>query len=76
MSLYHPDMAATLALYGVGLPFSGYGWQKILCPVHDERRPSCTVNLEIGRLHCKACGFSGDALDLVAEREHLSLIHI
>src|SRR5665647_2152232 len=45
------------------------GWQKILCPVHDEDRPSCSINLETDYLTCHACGFAGHTIDLVMARE-------
>ena len=37
-----------------------------LCPMHDERSPSFTVNDEKGFYHCFGCGAHGDALDFVA----------
>lgn len=41
----------------------------ILCPVHDERTPSCSVRIGPDgtiQVRCHGCGFSGDALGLVA----------
>jgi len=36
-----------------------------LCPFHDERSPSFTINQEKGFFHCFGCGAHGDALGWV-----------
>lgn len=41
----------------------------VLCPVHGERGPSCSVRLDVGVWHCHACGKGGDAYTLIMERE-------
>lgn len=33
-----------------------------LCPMHDEKTPSFTVNEEHQAWHCFGCGIGGDAL--------------
>lgn len=38
---------------------------KIVCPFHDDNRPSCHINLEEGIFHCFACEVSGDAFQFV-----------
>lgn len=41
----------------------------VLCPVHGDRSPSCSVTVGDGgtvRVHCFACDFTGDALTLIA----------
>lgn len=38
---------------------------KIVCPFHDDSRPSCHVNFEEGIFHCFACEVSGDAYQFV-----------
>lgn len=48
------------------------GRSKILCPFHDESRPSAVVDWERQRFRCFACGVNGDAVDLLQEREGLS----
>lgn len=61
-----------LAHYGV--EGEGKGRQKeILCPFHDERKPSCKIDLDKGIFHCFGCGAKGNALDFVAKREGVDL---
>ncbi len=43
-----------------------------LCPFHDERTPSFSVNAEHGLYHCFGCGASGDAISFVRETEGLA----
>jgi DNA primase len=45
-----------------------------LCPFHDERTPSFSVNAEHKRYHCFGCSASGDALDFVQEIEALDFV--
>ncbi len=42
-----------------------------LCPFHDERTPSFSVNAEQGLYHCFGCGEGGDAISFVRETEQL-----
>jgi len=49
-----------------GREFSG------LCPFHNEKSPSFTVNDEKGFYHCFGCGAHGSAFDFVMETEGLS----
>ena len=42
-----------------------------LCPFHDERTPSFSVNAEHGLYHCFGCGESGDAIGFVRATEAL-----
>ncbi len=43
-----------------------------LCPFHNEKSPSFTVNEEKGFYHCFGCGVHGSALDFVMATEGLS----
>jgi DNA primase len=43
-----------------------------LCPFHDERTPSFSVNAEHKLYHCFGCGESGDAIKFVQETEALT----
>lgn len=47
---------------------SGTRW-KGLCPFHDERTPSFTVDAEHGLYHCFGCGAGGDVIDFVQQAE-------
>ncbi|HEX2071234.1 MAG TPA: DNA primase [Thermoleophilaceae bacterium] len=42
-----------------------------LCPFHDERTPSFSVNADQGLYHCFGCGVGGDAIGFVQETEAL-----
>ena len=42
-----------------------------LCPFHDERTPSFSVNAEHKLYHCFGCGESGDAISFVEAQEAL-----
>lgn len=42
-----------------------------LCPFHQERTPSLSVNAERGLYYCFGCGASGDAITFVREIDHL-----
>ena len=43
-----------------------------LCPFHNEKTPSFTVNEEKGFYHCFGCGAHGSVFDFVMETENLS----
>ena len=58
-------VGARTDLRRVGSRFQG------LCPFHDERTPSFSVNAEHGLYHCFGCGASGDAIRFVQETEGL-----
>src|SRR5215218_3476056 len=62
------DFRAVLLHYRLALV--GQGDQaKVLCPFHDDERPSCSVNLVKGLWHCfRGCG-AGNVLDFVHRME-------
>ncbi|PVU81344.1 hypothetical protein DDP54_15700 (plasmid) [Cellulomonas sp. WB94] len=64
-----PPIGPVLDLYGVHYVPNHAGWQPILCPIHDESRPSCTVNLDDCYFTCHACPAHGDVWDLVMLKE-------
>jgi DNA primase len=43
-----------------------------LCPFHNEKTPSFSVNIERQFFHCFGCGKSGDVFKFVQEREQIS----
>jgi len=48
----------------------GRRWQG-LCPFHNEKTPSFSVNAEDGLYYCFGCQKSGDAITFVQEMEHV-----
>ena len=66
------DLAAlvgeTVELKRSGTRFKG------LCPFHDEKTPSFTVDPSRGRYHCFGCGEDGDAIGFVRETRGLSFM--
>ena len=45
-----------------------------LCPFHNEKSPSFTVNDDKGFFHCFGCGSHGDAIEFVRKFEKLSYV--
>ncbi len=45
-----------------------------LCPFHQEKSPSFSVNAEEGFYHCFGCKASGDAITFVRETDHLDFL--
>ena len=43
-----------------------------LCPFHDEKTPSFSVNAERGFFHCFGCGVGGSAFDFIMRVEGLT----
>lgn len=43
-----------------------------LCPFHDERSPSFSVNAQDKLYHCFGCGVGGDVIKFVEEKEGLA----
>ena len=66
----HLSFHDVLAHYGIDE--HGKGDQiKIICPFHNDHKPSCGVNLEKQVYNCFACDAGGNALDFVAHMEGL-----
>ena len=59
----HALVAERTDLRRVGSRWTG------LCPFHDERTPSFSVNVEDKLYHCFGCGASGDAIKFVQETQ-------
>ena len=49
---------------------AGRSW-KGLCPFHNERTPSFTVDREKGLFHCFGCGVGGDVIHFVRQMDRL-----
>src|SRR5712691_12583171 len=49
---------------------AGRSW-KGLCPFHNERTPSFTVDQEKGLYHCFGCGAGGDVIHFVRQIDRL-----
>src|ERR1700735_2874041 len=45
-----------------------------LCPFHQERTASFSVNAEEGFYYCFGCQASGDAITFVRQMEHLDFV--
>jgi len=54
-----------VTLKRVGRNYSG------LCPFHDEKTPSFTVNEERGLFHCFGCGAGGTIFNFVMRADHI-----
>lgn len=54
----------------VALKKAGRAW-KGLCPFHDDRNPSFSVNPELGWYQCWSCGKKGDIFTWVMETQHV-----
>jgi DNA primase len=57
-----------IALKRVGRRFMG------LCPFHNEKTPSFSINPELGVYMCFGCQKSGDAITFIREVEHLDFV--
>src|SRR5256886_470572 len=57
-----------IALKRVGRRFMG------LCPFHNEKTPSFSINPELSVYHCFGCQKSGDAITFIREVEHLDFV--
>ena len=55
----------------VHLKRGGNGVYKALCPFHQEKTPSFTVNENRQNYHCFGCGKGGDIFRFVMERENV-----
>lgn len=61
------------AVIGARLPVRRHGREfQALCPFHNEKTPSFTINDEKGFYHCFGCGAHGDAIGFIKEYEGIS----
>ena len=54
------------------VPKSGRLWG--LCPFHNEKTPSFTVNDDKGFFHCFGCGKGGSVFNFLMDIDNLSFI--
>lgn len=66
----HLSFRDVLAHYGIEEKGSG-DQIKIVCPFHNDHKPSCGVNHEKQVYNCFVCDAGGNALDFVANMEGL-----
>ncbi|MEU3351275.1 CHC2 zinc finger domain-containing protein [Streptomyces sp. NPDC037389] len=73
---YKPPIVAVLTRYYPHWqpPAQRGGWTKCLCPFHDERTPSASINFEKNRVHCFACDLSLDSIDVIQKEEGVKFI--
>jgi len=58
-----------------GISFKTMGHRaKALCPFHDEKSPSFTIDGNKGFYHCFGCGVHGDAIAFIMAYDHLDFI--
>jgi len=58
---------------GRRIPVKKHGREyQALCPFHNEKSPSFTINDEKGFFHCFGCGAHGDAIEFIRRYERLS----
>ena len=72
MSASATDIVALISEHAA-LKKQGTRWVG-LCPFHQEKTPSFSVNAEMGVFHCFGCQQSGDAITFVREIEHVDFV--
>ena len=45
---------------------------KALCPFHNEKTPSFSIDDDRGLYHCFGCGVSGDHFNFIQENQNLN----
>lgn len=60
------DMTDVCSLLGITIGTRGK-WRECHCPNprHDDRHPSCRINVQTNRFRCFSCGCHGNNIDLV-----------
>ncbi|WP_126641615.1 CHC2 zinc finger domain-containing protein [Embleya hyalina] len=65
-----PPIADVFAHYYPETPVRGTGrWDKICCPVHQESRPSASINTDAQRWSCFVCDIAEDSWDVIMREE-------
>jgi hypothetical protein len=55
------------------IPIKTFGKTMVLCPVHNERSPSCAVYHSTNSFYCFGCNKGGSVIDLLIERDGLPI---
>ena len=64
------DILSLMESFGISLEKKGSSWMG-LCPFHEDKNPSLSVDASKGLYHCFGCGEGGDVFELVMKRESL-----
>ncbi len=73
------DIVSVITSYGISLEKKGSSFMG-LCPFHEDKNPSLSVDQSKGLFHCFGCGAGGDIFDFVMKhqgvefREALSIL--
>ena len=66
------DMHAILENYGWVLPQPRRGWVNVKCGEHDDSHASATLNADQCAVLCMACGFKGNAITIIMDKEKVN----
>ncbi len=66
------DMLKALARYGIQAPAIRRQKFHVCCPIHQEKTPSCHIDLNKQVWHCFGCDTGGDAVQLVQLAEKVT----
>ena len=67
-----PAIGKVLEYYGARVP-RDWGQINIRCPFHADSHSSGTANLDKNIFLCFACGVKGNSLQIIADREGISI---
>lgn len=62
------EFPTVLSHYDIATEGSG-DQLKVVCPFHDDHKPSCGINIAKGIFNCFSCGAKGNAMEFVALME-------
>jgi len=57
-------LAQVVSHLALGEPVDRWGEPRVLCPLHDDHRPSLRLNVERGLWYCDPCATGGDGIRL------------
>ena len=66
------DIYAVLEHYGWELPAPRHGWVNVRCNEHDDKHASAVISQDSDGVRCMACGFGGNSIKVIMEKEGLS----